>query len=133
MDAELVVVEPFPQALCPTCGSEVVELIIILIKRAADTLYLQLQRLYRCGHLQSKGCARAVVLDEHIYHPDCLLDGETEQTNPTKGSVHGLPLSFYIPINPQKGQTLTIFGLENPTSHSQRDGQCGDTVADAQP
>jgi hypothetical protein len=53
MDAELVEVEPFPKALCPTCGSEVVELIIILIEWAADAPDLQLQRLYGCGHLQS--------------------------------------------------------------------------------
>jgi hypothetical protein len=122
MDAEPVVVEPFLQALCPTCVGKVVELIIILIKRAADTPYLQLQRLYRCSHLQCKSCPHAVVLDEHIYHPYCLLDGETEQTNATKSSVHGSPLSFYIPIYPQKGQTLKVFGLEDPTSHSQRDG-----------
>jgi hypothetical protein len=45
MDAELVIMEPFPQAFCPACGCEEVELVTVLGKRAAGTPYLQLQRL----------------------------------------------------------------------------------------
>jgi formate dehydrogenase maturation protein FdhE len=45
MDAELVIMEPFPQAFCPACGCEKVELVIVLGERAAGTPYLQLQRL----------------------------------------------------------------------------------------
>jgi hypothetical protein len=45
MDSELVIVEPFPQTFCPAFGCEEVEFVIVLGKRAADTPYLQLQRL----------------------------------------------------------------------------------------
>jgi len=45
MNSKLVIVEPFPQTFGPACGWEDLELIIVLGERAADTTYLQLQRL----------------------------------------------------------------------------------------
>ena len=52
------------------------------------------------------------MLDQHVNHPYCLLNGETKQTNATKCPVHGSSLSLHIPIYAQKGKAVEVFGAE---------------------
>ena len=90
------------------------KLLIVLDEGAAYAPYLKLQRLDQCGHLLCQSGPGAVMLDQHVNHPYCLLNGEAKQTDAAKHPVHCLPLSLHIPIYAQKGKAVEVFGAEDP-------------------
>ncbi len=98
------------------------KLLIVLDKGVAYAPYLKLQRLDQCGHLLCQSGAGTVMLDQHVNHPYCLLNGEAKQANATKRPVHGSPLSLYILINAQEGKAVEILGAEDSTCHVKWDG-----------
>ena len=96
--------------------------LIVLDEGGTYAPYLKLQLLDQCGHLLCQSGAGAVMLNQHVNHLYCLLNGKAKQANAAKHSVNGSPLSLYVLINAQEEKAVEILGAEDATCHVEWDG-----------